>query len=235
MKREKVGELCVCAARALKNRAINHPTPRLFSAHRIHPLAALAATLLLLIMYTPFLRLLARSVRNRRTMQATIAAARAATRAARAASSLDAALTGVWTKDAAASDSLDPALDLLAVGGLPRRAIALVRGIELRVDGDTFRMAAFSPIPLLKVREAYSLAGHPAVHRRRDRRGGGATGRTTRLPRGGGLRSVLTWNEPHAGRCVDVYRVIGDMLTVTSTVEAAGGSVTYKTVYRRKG
>lgn len=206
----------------------------LHPAHRVHPLAPLATTLLLLAIYLPFIRLLARSVANRRSVWATIAAARAATRAARAASSLDAALTGTWTKDFTASDAMDPALDLLAVGGLPRRAIALVRGIELKVDGDTFHMAAFSPIPLLKVREKYSLTGAPAVHRRRDLRGGGATGRTTRLPKGGGLKSVLTWNEPAGGECVDVYAVNGDMLTVTSTIKAAGGAITYKSVYRRK-
>lgn len=167
-------------------------------------------------------------------MWATIASARAATAAARSASSTDAAFTGTWTKDAAASDSLDAALDFLGVGGLPRAAISLVRGIELRVTRDVFEMAAFSPIPLLKVKERYSLAGTPATHRRRDLRGGGATGCTTRTPRSGGFRSVLTWGAPVAGECVDTYAVAGDVLTVTSTVRVEAGTVTYRTVYRRK-
>ena len=204
------------------------------AAHRLHPLAAVVAVAIFLLLNASFLRLLARSIRNRRQMQATIASARAATAAARAATSVDVAFTGTWTKDTSSSDSMDAVLDLMRVGGLPRAAITLVRGIELRVTRDVFEMAAFSPIPLLKVKERYSLTGTPSIHRRRDLRGMGATGRTVRTTRGGGFCTVLAWGAPVAGECVDTYAVAGDVLMVTSTVKVEAGSVTYRTVYRRK-
>lgn len=160
-------------------------------------------------------------------------------RAARGATATASAFTGTWLKDGAASDSMDPALDLLQMGGIVRAAMAGVRGLTLRVSPDAaaFDLAVFSAIPLLKVRERYPLTGDTVQHRRRDLRGGGAAGRT-QLRDDGSLQTTLLWRDPVAGACVDTYSVAGDELTVVTTlkVPAVGGrSVRYRTVYRRKG
>lgn len=41
-------------------------------------------------------------------------------------------LGGVWVKDKAASDSMEPACALMQLNGLIRTAIRLIRGLEIR-------------------------------------------------------------------------------------------------------
>ena len=54
-------------------------------------------------------------------------------------------------KDKDASDSMDPAMDLMGLNGLIRKAINLVRGVEISITDDTFKMAITSVIPWFKV------------------------------------------------------------------------------------
>ncbi|KAI8465830.1 MAG: hypothetical protein J3K34DRAFT_525009 [Monoraphidium minutum] len=48
----------------------------------------------------------------------------------------DPRIAGVWVKDASKSDKMDAAMDAMALGGIKRRAIALVRGLELSFRSD---------------------------------------------------------------------------------------------------
>lgn len=54
-------------------------------------------------------------------------------------------------QDKAASDSMDPAMDLMGLNGLIRKAINLVRGVEIAITDDMFEMAVISIIPWFKV------------------------------------------------------------------------------------
>lgn len=54
-------------------------------------------------------------------------------------------------QDKAASDSMDPAMDLMCLNGIIRKAINLVRGVEIAITDDTFEMAITSIIPWFKV------------------------------------------------------------------------------------
>ena len=128
---------------------------------------------------------------------------------------------------------MEPALDAMQVTGITRRAIALVKGVTLRVDAASFELAVFSALPLLKVKERYPLSGDAVEHRRRDLRRGTAAGRTTVRP-DGRVQTVLLWRDPCAGACVDVYSVRGDVLSVVTTIKVGGRSVRYRTVYDRK-
>lgn len=152
---------------------------------------------------------------------------------ARGAATAATALSGVWLKDAAASEPMDAALDAMQLKGLVRVAIQLVKGITVKVDGAHFSLTVFSALPLLKVSERYPLSGAPVEHRRRDLRPGGAAGRTTLRP-DGVLVTALAWRPPVGGACVDQYRVRDDTLMVTTTLKVGGGSVKYRTVYRRQ-
>jgi len=212
----------------------------------------------------------------------------------------DPRIAGSWIKDKAHSDPMDAAMDAMCVGGLKRRAIALVRGLELSFhddapgsdDGDDgsesesgggggtgaeaagvvaaaaaapqqhhqqhhhqhqtrFTFAVFSVLPLLKVREHYVLDGPPSSLRRRDLRGGGASGRARALEGPpnesnesdtggkGALEVTIDWPPPHAGRGRDEIWVDGedpDRLVVESllTMEDPGvAPVRCRTVYRR--
>lgn len=48
----------------------------------------------------------------------------------------------------------------------------LIKGVNIQQDEGTFEMAVFSAIPLLKVKERYTLDGKPTLNRRRDLRSG---------------------------------------------------------------
>ncbi|KAK9915727.1 hypothetical protein WJX75_003301 [Coccomyxa subellipsoidea] len=144
-------------------------------------------------------------------------------------------LNGIWIKDKAASDSMDPAMDLMGLNGLIRKAINLVRGVEIAITDDTFEMAIISVIPWFKVREKYPLTSEERQHRRRDLRRGGARGRVRMNP-DGALRLDLAWPEPHGGTGYDLFYVLDDVNTlhVDSVITVGGRTATYNVVYRRR-
>ena len=196
--------------------------------------------------YGQFLRgSVARQWATRRRTHATVARARAALaaaalggeRAAAARSRFD----GTWYRDAAASDSMDRALDVMAIRGIVRKAIALVKGLVLKVDcsngpgsSGLFTLQVFSVIPILKITERYPLTGAPVEHRRRDLRSGRAAG-STELLADGRLRTTLVWEGSKPGSGTDAYEVSADgrTLTVSSFLKVGGETASYRVVYRK--
>ena len=55
-------------------------------------------------------------------------------------------------QDGARSDSMDLVCDVMHLHGLFRKAVRLLRGMDVRVDSNTFQFAMFSVIPIFKVR-----------------------------------------------------------------------------------
>ena len=170
-------------------------------------------------------------------------------RAAAASSRFD----GTWYRDAAASDPMDRALDVMAIRGIVRKAIALVKGLVLRVDSGggsgggngssgsagssagLFTLQVFSVIPILKITERYPLTGAPVQHRRRDLRPGKAAGSTELLDGGARLRTTLIWEGAKPGSGTDTYEVSEDgrTLTVSSFLRVEGQTASYRVVYRK--
>lgn len=54
-------------------------------------------------------------------------------------------------QDKGASDSMEPAMDLMQLNGIIRKAINLVTGAQIRVDESMFELAVTSIIPGFKV------------------------------------------------------------------------------------
>ncbi|BDA44299.1 hypothetical protein COCOBI_05-4830 [Coccomyxa sp. Obi] len=145
-------------------------------------------------------------------------------------------LNGMWIKDKAASDSMEPAMDLMRLNGLIRRAINLVKGVDITITEDVFEMAITSIIPWFKVRERYPLTGEEKQHKRRDLRRGGARGRVSVNPNGA-FRIDIAWPEPHGGTGYDLFYVEDsdpNTLHVDSLITVGGRTATYNTVYRRR-
>ena len=135
----------------------------------------------------------------------------------------------------------------LLLRGLVRRAVHLMKGLELRTASPpgVFQFGVFSALPWFKITERHVLGGPPLRHRRRDLRRGGATGSASLLPPAepGGLPRVavdLAWAHPHAGGGRDTYELTGPgTLTVRSEMEVVGPDgcptrVVYVTRYKKK-
>ncbi|GBF88035.1 hypothetical protein Rsub_00747 [Raphidocelis subcapitata] len=144
--------------------------------------------------------------------------------------------SGVWVKDKDASDSMEPAMDLIQLNGLVRQAVGLIRGVEVRQGGGDFEFSVLSVIPWFKITERYPLSGQPAQSRRRDLRGGSVTGRVT-APSPDTLAVALEWGEPHGGTGEDVFSMpSADCLVIDQTTRTTGGGeVRYRSIYRREG
>jgi hypothetical protein len=56
-------------------------------------------------------------------------------------------------QDKQRSDSMEPACDAANLHGLLRRAIGILRGIEILLTDETFKFSVLSPIPILKITE----------------------------------------------------------------------------------
>jgi hypothetical protein len=65
----------------------------------------------------------------------------------------DVASKCMWSywQDKAASDSMEAAMDLMCLNGVVRKAINLVKGLEISFTDETFHMAITSIIPWFKV------------------------------------------------------------------------------------
>ena len=66
----------------------------------------------------------------------------------------------VLVQDKEASDSMEPAMNLMQLGGLIRRAVALVKGMDIRVSEDSFRFGITSVVPGFKVGSRTTLHDH---------------------------------------------------------------------------
>jgi len=221
------------------------------AALRISPLVGAVVGLVLGLAYGQFLRgNVVKQWATRRRTHETVARARAALAAAalggERAEAARSRFDGTWYRDAAASDSMDRALDVMAIRGIVRKAIALVKGLVLKVDAGTsaggsasgsgglFTLQVFSVIPVLKITERYPLTGAPVEHRRRDLRSGRAAGSTVLLD-DGRLRTTLIWEGAKPGSGTDTYEVSpdGKTLTVASFLKVEGETASYRVVYRK--
>lgn len=180
------------------------------------------------------------------------------------------AFAGVWIKDGAASDSMEEAvrcchsffirctayalqqMDAVALNGMLRLAVRLIKGMELTVTEDTFTMSMLTvfswykvheqcatghlDILCIQVTEHYTLDGSPSTHRRRDLRRGRHTGSVVVASGGKLLELRLQWDDPLGGVEVDRFSLEGsDRLVVeTSMSMDSGRAVAYKTVYQRR-
>lgn len=147
-------------------------------------------------------------------------------------------LTGRWRKDKAASDSMDAACDAVALPWVLRKAVGVVKILELEDSPAHFR-TRLKAGGILDIVETYPWAPGAAevVHGRRDKRRGGHTGRVERVE-GGGAAIRVAWDDPHAGTCVDAFTVSPDGRTLTQAttmvMRGTGEVVAYKTVFRRE-
>ena len=222
------------------------------AALRVSPVFGAVVGAVLGLCYGQFLRgSVRRQWATRRRTHATVARARAALAAAALGGEQAAAarsrFDGTWYRDAQASDSMERALDVMAIRGIVRKAIALVKGLVLKVDGGNengvsgppsaglFTLQVFSVIPILRITERYPLTGAPVEHRRRDLRSGKAAGSTELLEGGRRLRTTLVWEGTKPGSGTDTYEVSEDgrTLTVSSFLKVGGESASYRVVYRK--
>lgn len=71
------------------------------------------------------------------------------------------------------SDSQDPAVQLLNLGGLAKAAMIMFKGMSIQVDDRKMHMRALVKVPLLRVpTEEYDLHGEIRNYNRRDLRKG---------------------------------------------------------------
>lgn len=54
-------------------------------------------------------------------------------------------------QDKTLSDPMDPAMDLMRLNGLIRRAVGLVKGLDIRLSDETYEFAVTSYVPGFKV------------------------------------------------------------------------------------
>eukprot|EP00955_Chlamydomonas_euryale_P115013 366322-Chlamydomonas_euryale.AAC.9 len=67
---------------------------------------------------------------------------------------------------------MDSALQLMGMRGIVRKALCLLRGMNISQTGTSVTFEVFSVLGWFKSVEKYSLAGEPSLHRRRDMRSG---------------------------------------------------------------
>lgn len=143
-------------------------------------------------------------------------------------------LSGVWVKDKAASDSMEPTLKLMQVNRLIRTAVKLVKGIELQQTGNSFEMIVLSGILWFKIKEQYPLTGEVRQFKRRDLRKGLHRGTAEKLP-DGAVCITLEWDDPLGGVGTDVFYIPAPgVLYVDSTILMQGQTIKYRTIYNKQ-
>ncbi|KAI3430893.1 hypothetical protein D9Q98_009302 [Chlorella vulgaris] len=144
-------------------------------------------------------------------------------------------LTGIWIKDAGASDSgsYSRACDLMQLNKLQKTtATQLIEGLELEQNGRRVAVRFLTVVPFFKVSEEYVL-GSEVSQPRRDLRGGKQRAAATPSPNGG-LEVQISWGAPNVGGVNEKYSLLDDRtLECLSTVDVRAGSVTTRTVYRK--
>lgn len=139
---------------------------------------------------------------------------------------------GTWIKDEAASSSMDEVCELMCMSTLMQKAISLIRGLEIRVTGESVLVSVFSVLTWFKLSERYLLNGTETRNSRRDCRFGGLRGSVRGEP--GRMELLLRWPEPYAGDGIDELTMPApDVLHLHSTTTVNGRSVEYLQVYHR--
>lgn len=144
-------------------------------------------------------------------------------------------LSGKWVKDSERSDPMDMPARMAELNWLFRKALNLIMGIHISMDADTFDYVLFSKIPFINVIEKYRTDGTEHRFRRRDLRGGGATG-TCLVTR---ESVVLTqwWNDPIGGVETDTFTLLDEntlKLRCWVDMEGKGRHFGWTLVYRKK-
>ncbi|GAB4813243.1 hypothetical protein N2152v2_000289 [Parachlorella kessleri] len=144
-------------------------------------------------------------------------------------------LAGVWHKDKAVSDGMEPMCDAMQLGRLMRKAIGLVKGVEIKAGPGTFEMAVLSKLPWFKLRESYPLSGEPVTMRRRDMRRGTSTAHAEPAPSGGVLVKA-TWGNPCPGSVEEHWRLQSAQTLLCDTLLDVEGKepVNTRAVFRRR-
>ena len=134
------------------------------------------------------------------------------------------------------SDSMEPAADLLRLGGFARKCMVLFKGMEVELKDGNLSLTALTHIPFFRApTERYNLQGKLSVYNRRDMRKGQFSG-YIKAREDGGINFFYRWNEPFSGHCCDeiVLEDGGSSLIITTTLTLERGeSCVYRVVYRR--
>jgi hypothetical protein len=99
-----------------------------------------------------------------------------------------------------------------------------------------FEFAVFSALPLLKVRERYTIDGPPGKARRRDLRRGQHSARAVSLEGGKAMRLEIEWPDPFGGKGFDDFRIneSGELVISSELTMNNGERVAFVAVHRRK-
>lgn len=144
-------------------------------------------------------------------------------------------LTGRWRKDADASDSMQEAVEMVALPFYLRPALGLLKTLEIE-DSDAHFKTNLKAGGLMDVIESYPWSGDSVPHSRRDKRRGKHVGYVTRVE-GRHPCIVVSWSDPYGGSCSDTFLLseCGKEMTQLTEMHVVGSNrrTRYKTVYRR--
>lgn len=90
--------------------------------------------------------------------------------------------------------------DVMGLSTIMRKAIKLIKGIEIRKKANTIVVGVFSVVTWFKLSERYNMDGSISVCSRRDFRLGGHRGRLVAHD-ANRLSMYFTWDNPYAGDC----------------------------------
>ncbi|GLC42208.1 hypothetical protein PLESTB_000642500 [Pleodorina starrii] len=114
-----------------------------------------------------------------------------------------------------------------------RKAVKLVRGLQIQQDEKIFNLAVFSVIPWFKIKELFSMNGEEGKFARRDMRRGTAAGRMEQ--NGDVMTFRITWDDPLRGTNTDTVYLAGpDELHVCSVLQVGDRTVTTRSIYKRQ-
>lgn len=141
---------------------------------------------------------------------------------------------GRWLKDRAASDNMDGACDIVHMNFLVRNGVRLVKGMAFKCEPSLLCLQVFSEVPLLKIRERFTLVpGEMSQNLRRDMRRGGVL--NWGFPRGTHYELHYEWGAPYGGSGTDLVVPIGPLeLHIYSLVASGGRTELFRQVFRRK-
>jgi len=147
----------------------------------------------------------------------------------------DTHLNGKWIKNSKMSDDTRALYEFVKLPWVLRKGERFFRYLELEKNDTEFRRTVNAG-GFLNVSEVYPLNGDTTQLKRRDLRSGKMDGKVERSPEG--LRTVVTWDEPHGLSMRETFCLSKDAneLTVfTTAVRPNGGeSLQIKQVFKRK-
>ena len=112
------------------------------------------------------------------------------------------------------------------------------RALQIQLDERAFSTTVLTPGGVINIRETYDVTGEPRLHRRRDLRGGSASGRVEFLlagPAGVTVRTLNEWGAPFRGGATETFSLVDGVLLVDTKLELEGQAtpVQCRAIYRR--